>query len=117
MTEKKIQKFTFDGEDFNVMMNFEGWKIGFLRYSERFSRFSSLERHMSTDEAFILVEGKAVLYTDEENCQMEKCAVYNIPRGVWHHITVSPDATVVVVENSDTCTNNTERKMINDADS
>ena len=108
-----IEKYTFSGEDFNVMMTFEGWKIGFLRYSERFSDFKVLEKHNETDEAFVLLEGSAVLYTDTPSCPMEKCTLYNIPKGVWHHITVSKDATIMVVENSNTSKENTERMILN----
>ena len=108
-----IEKFRFDGEDFQVAMQFESWKIGLLRYSERFSKFDRLERHLLTDEAFILLNGEAVLYTDTEQVKMEKCVVYNIPKAVWHHIVVSKDATVMVVENSSTCEENTEIKFIN----
>ncbi len=107
-----IERYSFSGEDFNVMMQFEGWKIGFLRYSDRFSAFTVLERHTATDEAFVLLEGSATLYTDKDSCQMEKCELYNIPKGVWHHITVSEDATVMVVENSNTSKDNTERKCV-----
>ncbi len=108
-----IEKHIFTGEDFKVAMQFENWKIGLLRYSKRFSSFDRLERHLLTDEAFILLDGEAILYTDTENVQMKKCVVYNIPRAVWHHIVVSKDATVMVVENSSTCEENTEIKFIN----
>ena len=105
-----IEKHTFSGDDFKILTMFEGWKIGFLRYSERFSEFNQLERHINTDEVFVLLEGSATLHTEKENVKMEKCSVYNIPKGEWHHITVSKDATVMVVENSDTSKENTERK-------
>ena len=75
-----IQKFNFDGEDFKVMMRFENWKIGFLRYSERFSKFNQLERHTETDEAFVLLDGSAMLYTETEKIQMQRCTLYNIPK-------------------------------------
>ena len=107
-----IEKYEFSGEDFKVMMQFEGWKIGFLRYSERFSEFKQLERHLETDEAFVLLSGEAVLYTETETVELEKCKLYNIPKGEWHHITVSNDATVMVVENSNTSKDNTERKCL-----
>ena len=45
----------FKGEDFKVMVKSDGWKIGFLRYSERFSHFGVLERHLKTEESFQLV--------------------------------------------------------------
>ena len=107
-----VEKFTFNGIDFKVVHQFEGWKIGFLRYSDRFSKFDRLERHLLTDEAFILLDGQAVLYTEDESIPMEKCIVYNFPKGAWHHITVSEDATVMVVENSSTCDENTEIKFL-----
>lgn len=107
-----IEKFKFDGEGFAAIMQFENWRIGFLRYAERFSKFDCFEKHHETDEAFVLLEGKATLYTQDEKNDMEKCVVYNIPKGEWHHITVSEDATVMVVENSDTNSENTMRRML-----
>lgn len=98
------------GEGFQVLKQFEGWKIGYLRYDDRFSKFDQLERHLETDEVFVLLEGEATLYTEEESCVMEKSVLYNIPKGVWHHIVVSEDATVLVVENSNTTKDNTEKK-------
>jgi len=107
-----IETSSFTGEDFLVVKQFENWKIGFLRYSKRFSVFDRLERHMLTDEAFILLEGQATLYTDTESVVMQKNIVYNIPKAEWHHIVVSKDATVMVVENSSTCEENTQIKFI-----
>lgn len=107
-----IQTFEYRGDDFKAIMQFEGWKIGFLRHSERFSAFNQLERHLETDEAFVLLEGSATLFTENEQVEMQPCKLYNIPKGEWHHITVSEDATVMVVENSSTSLNNTERKHI-----
>ncbi|MBR1968182.1 MAG: hypothetical protein IKA11_02155 [Clostridia bacterium] len=107
-----IEKFSFTGEDFKVAMSFESWKIGLLRYSQRFSKFDRLERHLLTDEAFILLSGTAVLYTDKEQIEMQQNIVYNIPKAEWHHITVSKDATVMVVENASTCDDNTEIKFL-----
>ena len=107
-----IEKHSYLCEDFKVAMSYEGWKIGLLRYSDRFSKFDRLERHMLTDEAFILLSGKAVLYTDSEEIEMLPCIVYNVPKAEWHHIVVSPDATVMVVENSSTSDENTQIKFL-----
>ena len=104
-----IEQYSFSGEDFKVLMQYEGWKIGFIRYSERFSAFKQLERHLETDEAFVLLSGDAILFTETEQKVMKRNTVYNIPKGEWHHITVSEDATVMVVENSNTSKDNTEK--------
>ena len=41
---------------------------------------------------------------------MEMCTIYNVRKAAWHHIVVSEDATVLVVENSNTSRDNTEKK-------
>lgn len=107
-----MEIFDYEGEDFKAVMQFEGWKIGFLRYSERFSDFKILERHTQTDEAFVLLEGDAVIYENTESVKMEKRKLYNIKKETWHHIVVSRDATVMVIENSNTSKENTERKCV-----
>lgn len=58
------------------------------------------------------LDGSAVLYTENEKIQMQKCTLYNIPKGEWHHITVSENATVMVAENSNTSRDNTEKKLL-----
>ena len=40
---------------FKVMAESGEWKVGMLRYSERFSRFAEMERHLLSDEVFVLV--------------------------------------------------------------
>ena len=107
-----MEAITYAGDGWSVVKEFAGWKIGFLRYNERFSKVEEMERHLETDEVFILLEGAATLYTGNQNCVMEKKILYNIPKGEWHHIVVSEDATVLVVENSNTSKANTEKKLL-----
>jgi mannose-6-phosphate isomerase-like protein (cupin superfamily) len=107
-----IEEFSYTDEGWKVLMESGEWKIGMLRYNERFGRFSELEKHNLTDEAFVLLAGSATLYTDSEQMNMKPLTVYNIPKGVWHHIVVSEDASVLVVENSNTSKENTEKKYL-----
>lgn len=95
---------------FKVMIESGEWKVGMLHYNERFSKLGEMERHMLTDEVFVLTSGKATLYTDTEAVEMEKNTVYTVPVGVWHHIVVSEDANVIVVENRNTSIENTEKR-------
>ncbi len=107
-----IEIYDYTDEDFRAVMQFEGWKIGLLRYSDRFSKCGVLERHLLTDEVFVLLSGSATLYEKSDTIRsypMETNKVYNVPKGVWHHIVVSPDATVLVVENANTAKDNTEK--------
>ena len=107
-----IEQITYTGEGFKSVKEFEGWRIGYLHYSERFAAFRELERHLESDEVHVLLEGTAKLYTDKECREMEKNVVYNIPKGIWHHIVVSKDATVMVVETSNTSKENTEKRWL-----
>ena len=104
----EVRKHTAEG--FKVMTEYGEWKVGILRYNERFSRLGEMERHLLTDEVFVLVTGSADLYTDEETLKMDVGAVYTVPATVWHHIVVSKDATVIVVESRNTSIKNTEKK-------
>ena len=108
MENVTISRFT--GTDFQVMTQFDGWKIGLLRHSQRFSACCQMERHLETDEVFVLLEGSATLYVEDQKLPMEMCTIYNVRKAAWHHIVVSEDATVLVVENSNTSRDNTEKK-------
>lgn len=65
---------------------------------------------MKTDEAFILKKGIAVLIAAEvttdkvkfEVVRMQEGLLYNIPKGMWHNIALSPDTEVFIIENSNT---------------
>ena len=105
-----IEVTAHTAEGFKVMAECGDWKVGMLRYSERFSRLGEMERHLLTDEVFVLVSGKATLYTESEAVEMEQGPVYTVPVGVWHHIVVSEDANVIVVENRNTSIENTEKR-------
>ena len=107
-----IEQFCFTEEGWKVLIESGEWKIGMLRHNERFGAFRELERHMLTDEVFVLLEGSATLYTDSEQADMKPLTVYNIPAGIWHHIVVSEDASVLVIENRNTSKENTEKKLL-----
>ncbi|MBE6561136.1 MAG: hypothetical protein E7662_08410 [Ruminococcaceae bacterium] len=98
----------YKGEGYRALMDSDGWRVAFLRYGPKFAAYNQLERHMCTDEVFLLVEGSAVLYVEDQPYVMEKCKMYNVPRAVWHHIVVTPDATVMIVENANTSKENSE---------
>ena len=111
-----MKQFSFHGEDFKAIFSSGTWKIGLLRYSKRFSHLGVLEKHLLTDEVFVLLSGTATLYEKQGErlmeCELKPNVVYNIPRDTWHHIVVSEDATVMVVENKDTSLENTKRVEI-----
>ena len=111
--ESVVSIIGYQGEDYKRLVEYGEWTVAFLRHAERFSRVTYFERHLLTDEVFVLLSGSATLFirTDEgvQEIRMEKEKVCNVRCGVWHQITVSEDATVLVVENRNTTKENTEK--------
>jgi len=104
--------YDYNGPDFQVVHSFGSWRVAYLRRSPRFTPegMTQMERHMETDEIFVLLQGQATLLLGEDIVpqEMEQGKVYNIRKAVWHNILVSEDAKVLVVENTDTTAENSE---------
>ncbi len=77
---------------------------------------SSMERHMETDEVFVLTKGEGTLILGGNGSEpaslalqpMEIGKVYNIRCGAWHTVSLSRDAAVVITENRDTTRENSQ---------
>ena len=106
----EYEVFEYNGEGYDRTMNFGEWRVAFLNYAERFDKIDKLERHMLTDEVFVLLEGRAVLIIGEDMkiVEMEKNKIYNIRQAVYHAIKVTKDAKVLIVENHNTTKDNSE---------
>ena len=92
------------------------WTVAVINYAPRFdaANFVRMERHMKTDEVFVLLAGRATLVVGEtmERVEMEPTKIYTMEQGEWHHVLLSRDAKVLVVENADTCPGNTEYRVV-----
>lgn len=100
------------GERFNIAMSYGDWRVAYLNYAEchKEGNIEFLEKHLETDEVFVLMAGKATLLMGEEaeRVEMEPYTVYNIKKDAWHNIILSEDAKVLLVENKDTSKENTQ---------
>ena len=100
------------GEGYARVVNGAKWTVAEINHADRFDerKMSYLERHNLTDETFVLLAGEATLLVGEnaERVPLEPLKCYNVKAGVWHNIIVLPGTRVLVVENSDTCRENTD---------
>ena len=107
----------FDGPGYKEQIDYDGWRVAIANYKPelRKENLTFLERHLDTDEVFILIEGTAglLLGNEKQECMLEKGRLYNVKCGIWHRIYMSPGTKVVIVENADTGTHNTEYLEIN----
>ena len=104
------------GAGYNRVVANAKWTVAFLDYAEIVDEghFHRLERHLLTDEVFVLLSGDAVLVVGEDcrRVRMEPEKVYNVKAGIWHHILMKPESRVLIAENADTSPGNTEYKEL-----
>ena len=104
-------------ECYTPLVDFETWRVAGLNHCDIVdaSNLTRVERHLKTDEVFILTAGRAWLVVDRgadgdtfDVIRMEPNRVYNIKRGVYHHVVMDRNASIILVENSDTSIENSE---------
>ena len=119
-------------ECYTPLVAFESWRVAGLNHCDivDIAHLNRVERHLETDEVFILTAGRASLIVErgsgvldgpEETgfdvIPMEPNTVYNIKRGVYHHVVMEKDASIIIVENNDTTAENSEYKELDTVDS
>lgn len=101
---------------YRPLVDYANWRVAMLNYSEdlRVENITALQRHNQTDEVFVLLQGRCILFVGEGEQtvtaiharEMSPRTLYNVKKGVWHSHTLSEDAMVLVVENRDTSYDN-----------
>ena len=105
-------------EGYRPLVDFNCWRVAVLNYIDELlpENIHRMERHVETDEVFILVQGTAILIlggsgdtvTRLETWPMDLNKIYNVKQNVWHVALLSRDAKIILVENRDTGQANTE---------
>ena len=112
MNTDLIESYCHHGAGYEPFLIRPGWQVAQLKYMPelRADVITRVERHMQTDEVFILCKGHAMLVAgregaaglDFEAVSMEPGVTYNVPAGVWHNIVLTPDDLVSIVEKDHT---------------
>lgn len=111
------------GSGYRPLVDFENWRVAVLNFAEelRIEKITRMQRHNETDEVFVLLRGRCILFVGEGGetvtavhaRDLEPHKLYNVKKGVWHHHTLSEDAMVLVVENRDTTYDNSPFRDLN----
>ena len=114
----------YDAVGYAPVVDFQTWRVAILNYIDELAadKIDNFQCHHETDEVFILLQGKCILFCatrDEQggianivSWNMERNKTYNIKRGVYHTHTLDECAKVLIVENSDTDDTNSPKIMI-----
>ncbi len=122
-----VQITQFSGVGYLPLVDYQSWRVAMLRYIDDLlpERINNLECHLETDEVFVLLAGKCMLFigtpggetfADIQAINMEPLKLYNIRQGVYHSHTLSPDASVLIVENQDTGLANSHQILLEAGD-
>jgi hypothetical protein len=116
IAEKLLEVRQHDDPGYRPLVDFESWRVAVLNFAEelRAENILRMQRHNQTDEVFVLLGGRCLLFLGEGEdlvtkihaVALEPGKLYNVKRAVWHHHTLSADAMVLVVENRDTTYDN-----------
>lgn len=107
-----ILTYVHEGKGYNPYLIDKDWQVAQLNFEDGqgFYDLKKVDKHLKTDEAFILKKGVAVLIAAEvikdeiefEVVKMQEGLLYNIPKGMWHNIALAPGTEVFIIENSNT---------------
>lgn len=117
-----LEILEYTDEGYKPLVDYGDWRVAILRYIDELmpDRIGRMERHVETDEVFVLLAGQGLLFLGGNRQQpeavcsqvMEPGKLYNVKKNAWHNIVLSRDATVLLVENRNTTTENTEYRML-----
>ena len=119
MDSNLVEIATHEDIGYRSLIFFEGWRVAILNDDPEAARMDKIrffERHMETDEVFVLLSGECTLLiggSDNkpgkiELVQMEMNKIYNVRKAVWHNAVGSEGFSVLIVENATTSKQNTE---------
>ena len=122
--EKLLEVRSYEGAGYQALIDYDKWRVAILRYCDELmpERISTMQQHKETDEVFVLLEGRCILFLGEGNdvimsinaVDMVPSKLYNVKRGVWHSHTLNKDTSVLIVENRDTTIQNSPKMLLDD---
>lgn len=120
MNKELLEIVSYDGEGYLPLIDFGKWRVAELRYCEELEveHLKDMQKHNETDEVFVLLEGDFTLFIggkgdtigEIEAIKLEPLKIYNVKKGTFHTHTPEKNATVLIVENADTCDDNSPKE-------
>lgn len=118
MNKEFVEVLEHSGKGYKPVVEYGFWKVAVLNSIDKYKpeNISYMERHLETDEVFILLQGECKLLIGGKGEHPEHVSgewmapgkIYNIKKNVWHTTVLLEDTSVIIVENADTNVNNTQ---------
>ncbi len=117
-----LEVFSWDETGYMPLVYSPDWQVSLLNWERPFDldQLEKIERHNRTDEVFVLLKGRSVLFTLAKDgltvADMVPGVVYNVTTGSWHNLISTRDATWLIVENRDTHLHDVEYRQLTAAE-
>ncbi|MBR1931696.1 MAG: hypothetical protein IJ833_09565 [Lachnospiraceae bacterium] len=120
-----IEVREYTGEGYKPVIDYETWRVAILNYIDELEvpNIEKMQKHLLSDEVFVLLKGNFTLFTagngDEigkiQATKLEPYKMYNVKAGVWHTHTLDEETSVLIVENQNTCDDNSPELFLTQA--
>ena len=90
-----IENIDFQPEGYKPLVDYESWRVAVLKFCDDLliENVKTMQKHLYTDEVFVLVQGHCTLFLAGEGdkpgkitaVHMEPHKIYNIKKGTWHN--------------------------------
>ncbi len=103
-----LEVFVHEGPGYRPLVYSEDWMVALLNYEDIMEprKAHEIERHVQTDEVFILLRGRAAFYLVVDDAplqvvEIQPGVIYNVLCGTWHNLLATQDAAFAIVEKRD----------------
>jgi hypothetical protein len=119
LSSSLLEVYETQAPGFHPLVDSDQWRAALLNFEPALApeHLSEFQRHNETDEVFVLLSGRCILFLGEgEDAVMQVFAqdlqpfkLYNVRRRAWHTHALSADAKLLIVENRNTSPLNSPR--------
>jgi hypothetical protein len=123
INESLLEIKEYVGDGYMPMIDYDSWRVAILKYCDELlpENITKMQKHNETDEVFVLLKGKFILYIGEgsdtvENVyakELQPLKMYNVKKATWHTHSLSEDAVVLIIENQNTDLSNSPEIQLN----
>lgn len=110
---KTIDVYEFNGPGYQKLFDYNDWRLAILNYIDELepNNIVFFQAHHKTDEAFILLEGDAIIYTINQqkelvSTSLVKNKIYVVKKDVYHSHVLTKNAKLLIVEEKNTTNEN-----------
>ena len=104
-----LEVFTHEAAGYQPLVYSRDWMVALLNYEDIMALENAvdIERHVQTDEVFILLHGQAAFYLVAgggplQVVDLQPGLVYKVTPGTWHNLLATREAAFAIVEKRDT---------------